>query len=294
MITSTSNQKVKELIRLKEKSRIREEEKLFLAEGPRMAEEIPMEWIDCLYVSESYEKKCGEQTAAYKKAGVRTETLSDEVFARVSDTKTPQGVLAAVHMPEYSFADILGVKKAAAHTHVQRAFMQDPFEGHFAARDGAAGRARLPLVLVLDNLQDPGNMGTVFRSAEAAGASGILMSKDCVDVYNPKVIRSTMGAIFRLPFYRVEDLPGAVMELKDGGLRVYAAHLEGRRTYDGEDYRRGCAFLIGNEGNGLRSEIAECADCRIRIPMEGGTESLNAAVAASILLFEAARQRRGK
>lgn len=294
MITSTSNQKVKELIRLKEKSRIREEEKLFLAEGPRMAEEIPMEWIDCLYVSESYEKKCGEQTAAYKKAGVRTETLSDEVFARVSDTKTPQGVLAAVHMPEYSFADILGVKKAAAHTHVQRAFMQDPFEGHFAARDGAAGRARLPLVLVLDNLQDPGNMGTVFRSAEAAGASGILMSKDCVDVYNPKVIRSTMGAIFRLPFYRVEDLPRAVMELKDGGLRVYAAHLEGRRTYDGEDYRRGCAFLIGNEGNGLRQEVAECADCRIRIPMEGCTESLNAAVAASILLFEAARQRRGK
>ena len=294
MITSTSNQKVKELIRLKEKSRIREEEKLFLAEGPRMAEEIPMEWIDCLYVSESYEKKCGEQTAAYKKAGVRTETLSDEVFARVSDTKTPQGVLAAVHMPEYSFADILGVKKAAAHTHVQRAFMQDPFEGHIAARDGAAGRARLPLVLVLDNLQDPGNMGTVFRSAEAAGASGILMSKDCVDVYNPKVIRSTMGAIFRLPFYRAEDLPGAVMELKDGGLRVYAAHLEGRRTYDGEDYRRGCAFLIGNEGNGLRQEVAECADCRIRIPMEGCTESLNAAVAASILLFEAARQRRGK
>ena len=294
MITSTSNQKVKELIRLKEKSRIREEEKLFLAEGPRMAEEIPMEWIDCLYVSESYEKKCGEQTAAYKKAGVRTETLSDEVFARVSDTKTPQGVLAAVHMPEYSFADILGVKKAAAHTHVQRAFMQDPFEGHFAARDGAAGRARLPLVLVLDNLQDPGNMGTVFRSAEAAGASGILMSKDCVDVYNPKVIRSTMGAIFRLPFYRVEDLPGAVMELKAGGLRVYAAHLEGRRTYDGEDYRRGCAFMIGNEGNGLRQEVAECADCRIRIPMEGCTESLNAAVAASILLFEAARQRRGK
>ena len=294
MITSTSNQKVKELIRLKEKSRIREEEKLFLAEGPRMAEEIPMEWIECLYVSESYEKKCGEQTAAYKKAGVRTETLSDEVFARVSDTKTPQGVLAAVHMPEYSFADILGVKKAAAHTHVQRAFMQDPFEGHFAARDGAAGRARLPLVLVLDNLQDPGNMGTVFRSAEAAGASGILMSKDCVDVYNPKVIRSTMGAIFRLPLYRAEDLPGAVMELKDGGLRVYAAHLEGRRTYDGEDYRRGCAFLIGNEGNGLRQEVAECADCRIRIPMEGCTESLNAAVAASILLFEAARQRRGK
>lgn len=294
MITSISNQKVKDLIRLREKSRTREEEKIFLVEGPRMAEEIPAEWIDCLYISESYEKKHGEQTAAYTNAGIRIEMLSDDVFARVSDTKTPQGVLAAVHMQEYSFADILGVKKAAAHTHVQRSFMQDPFDGHFAAKDSSAGRARLPLVLVLDNLQDPGNMGTVFRSAEAAGASGILMSKDCVDVYNPKVIRSTMGAIFRLPFFRTDNLPAAVKELKAGGLRVYAAHLEGRRTYDGEDYRRGCAFLIGNEGNGLRPEVAECADCRIRIPMEGCTESLNAAVAASILLFEAARQRRGK
>ena len=293
MITSTSNQKVKELIRLKEKSRIREEEKLFLAEGPRMAEEIPMEWIDCLYVSESYEKKCGEQTAAYKKAGVRTETLSDEVFARVSDTKTPQGVLAAVHMPEYSFADILGVKKAAAHTHVQRAFMQDPFEGHFAARDGAAGRARLPLVLVLDNLQDPGNMGTVFRSAEAAGASGILMSKDCVDVYNPKVIRSTMGSVYRMPFYYTSSIQEEILPwLREKKITGYAAHLEGKNSYDQEDYTKGTAFFIGNEGNGLSRELSQKADIWIRIPMEGQVESLNAAMASGILMYEASRQRR--
>ena len=265
MITSTSNQKVKELIRLREKSRAREEEGCFLVEGPRMVREIPHQHINCLYVSESYGAKNGKLIEAARETGISTEMLSDDVFARVSDTKTPQGVLAAVRMVKYSFSDILGVKKTAAHTHVQRAF-----------------------------LQDPGNMGTVFRSAEAAGATGILMSGDCVDIYNPKVIRSTMGAIFRLPFYRAENLREAVQELRAAGLRVYAAHLEGRRTYDGEDYRRGCAFLIGNEGNGLRPEIAECADCRIRIPMEGGTESLNAAVAASILLFEAARQRRGK
>lgn len=294
MITSTSNQKVKELIRLREKSRVREEEGIFLVEGPRMVREIPPQRISCLYVSESYGEKNREQIAAVRETGVSTEVLSDDVFARVSDTRTPQGVLAAVHMMEYSFSDILGVKKTAAHTHVQRSFMQEPFGQNFSSKEGGTGRARLPLVLVLDNLQDPGNMGTVFRSAEAAGASGILMSGDCVDVYNPKVIRSTMGAIFRLPFYRADDLRGAVGDLKAAGLRVYAAHLEGRRTYDGEDYRRGCAFLIGNEGNGLRPEIAECADCRIRIPMEGGTESLNAAVAASILMFEAARQRRGK
>ncbi len=294
MITSTSNQKVKELIRLREKSKVREEEGIFLVEGPRMVQEIPPRRIACLYVSESYEKKNGEQLSAAREAGTGVEILSDDVFARVSDTRTPQGILAAVHMMQYGFPDILGVKKTAAHTHVQRSFTQEPFTRNAASGEGGTGRARLPLVLVLDNLQDPGNMGTVFRSAEAAGASGILMSRDCVDVYNPKVIRSTMGAIFRLPFYRADDLRGAVGDLKAAGLRVYAAHLEGRRTYDGEDYRRGCAFLIGNEGNGLRPEIAECADCRIRIPMEGSTESLNAAVAASILMFEAARQRRGK
>ena len=273
MITSTSNQKVKELIRLREKSKVREEEGIFLVEGPRMVQEIPPRRIACLYVSESYEKKNGEQLSAAREAGTGVEILSDDVFARVSDTRTPQGILAAVHMMQYGFPDILGVKKTAAHTHVQRSFTQEPFARNAASGEGGTGRARLPLVLVLDNLQDPGNMGTVFRSAEAAGASGILMSRDCVDVYNPKVIRSTMGAIFRLPFYRADDLRGAVGDLKAAGLRVYAAHLE---------------------GNGLRPEIAECADCRIRIPMEGSTESLNAAVAASILMFEAARQRRGK
>ena len=147
-------------------------------------------------------------------------------------------------------------------------------------------------MIVLDNLQDPGNMGTVFRTAEAAGATGILMSSDCVDIYNPKVVRSTMGALFRVPFCRVEDLPESVEDLKKAGIRVYAAHLEGKNPYDREDYRGGTAFLIGNEGNGLREEVASCADCRIRIPMEGKAESLNAAVAAAVLMFEAGRQRR--
>ena len=149
-----------------------------------------------------------------------------------------------------------------------------------------------PLVIVLDQLQDPGNLGTIFRTAEAAGATGILLSRYCVDIYNPKVIRSTMGAVFRLPFLYVDDLPGAIGELKAEGIRVFAAHLEGKNAYDREDYSRGTAFLIGNEGNGLRDEVAECADCRVRIPMQGRAESLKAAVAAAVLMFEAGRQRR--
>ena len=135
-------------------------------------------------------------------------------------------------------------------------------------------------------------MGTIIRTAEAAGVTGILMSADCVDVYNPKTIRSTMGSVYRMPLWYVKDICEAVKELKCLGIHTYAAHLEGKRSYDEPDYREGTAFLIGNEGNGLRREVAELADQYIRIPMKGQVESLNAAIAATILMFEAGRQRR--
>ena len=154
------------------------------------------------------------------------------------------------------------------------------------------GEKEHPLFLVLEDLQDPGNMGTIFRTAEGAGVDGIFMSTNCVDIYNPKVIRSTMGSVYRVPFVYVEDLPAVLDSLKDYGITAYAAHLEGKNRYDQECYRKGTAFLIGNEGNGLREEVAERADIRIRIPMEGQVESLNAAIAAAVLMFEAGRQRR--
>ena len=147
---------------------------------------------------------------------------------------------------------------------------------------------------VFAHVSDPGNLGTIFRTAEAAGATGIVLSKDCVDLYNPKVIRSTMGAIFRIPFIYTDDLKGTIDELKREGITVYAAHLKGENSYDMEDYKTACAFLIGNEGNGLTEETAACADRKILIPMEGGAESLNAAVASAVLMFEAGRQRRNK
>ena len=266
MITSTANAQVKELIRLMKKSRAREDAGVFIVEGPRMAGELTDDpaWrdrIERVCLSESYAAKHTEETDDLRKTS-RVEILTDNVFAHVSDTKTPQGILAVVKRKEYDLEDIIGGKQGNS------------------------------LVIVLDNLQDPGNLGTIFRTAEAAGATGILLSRDCVDIYNPKVIRSTMGAVFRLPFLYVDDLPGAVSELKETGIRVFAAHLEGKNDYDREDYSGGTAFLIGNEGNGLRDEVAECADCRIRIPMQGKAESLNAAVAAAVLMFEVSRQRR--
>ena len=141
------------------------------------------------------------------------------------------------------------------------------------------------------HLQDPGNMGTIIRTAEGAGATGVIISSDSVDIYNPKVIRSTMGSVFRVPIYVSNDLKKDIDRIRGKDITVYAAHLNGRQFYD-NDYTKGSAFLIGNEGNGLRKETADAADIYVRIPMCGKVESLNAAIASSVLMFEAARQRR--
>lgn len=258
MITSTSNQKVKELLQLQKKSRARNQEGVFVAEGSRMVGETPEKSLVRLYVSETYYRKHEQEL---KKYGSQPEVLTDSVFAHVSDTKSPQGILAVVRQMSYTMEEIAGQKN--------------------------------PHILVLDNLQDPGNLGTIFRTAEAAGVTGILLSRDCVDIYNPKTIRSTMGAVYRMPFLYMDDMMEGIAYLKNKNIRVYAAHLEGKNSYDKEDYCCGTAFLIGNEGNGLRPEVAEKADVWVRIPMEGQAESLNAAVAAALLMFEVSRQRRG-
>lgn len=260
MISSTSNQKVKELLQLQKKSKVRNQAGVFLVEGVRMLREAPKDRLQKLYVSESCYKRYQKEFEAGQMGCGVTEVLSDTVFAYVSDTKTPQGVLGVVHRMEYSISDLF-------------------------RRDN-------PLILVLDGLQDPGNVGTIFRTAEAAGVSGILLSENCVDIYNPKTIRSTMGAVYRMPFLAVQNVAEAVGELKKRGICVYAAHLEGKHSYEQESYLGGTAFLIGNEGNGLSREAEECADTWIRIPMCGEAESLNAAVAAAVLMFEVSRQRR--
>lgn len=262
MITSTSNAKVKALVNLKKKRKERDRENVFLVEGIRMFREVPANKLKEVYVSESFykkEKALVDKTAS--KSGIRAEVLSDNVFAHVSDTMTPQGILCVVEQMNYSLENVLE-------------------------------NGELPHIMVLDNLQDPGNLGTIVRTAEGAGVTGIIMSKETVDIYNPKVIRSTMGSIYRMPFYYAEDLLEAVGEMKKRNISTYAAHLEGKHAYDEENYKNPCAFFIGNEGNGLRDEVADAADIYVRIPMCGQVESLNAAIAASVLMFEAARQRR--
>ena len=146
--------------------------------------------------------------------------------------------------------------------------------------------------LILESIQDPGNLGTMVRTGEGAGITGVIMNKTTVDLFNPKTIRSTMGSIYRVPFYVAEDLAETLDSLKKQGVALYAAHLKGEHAYDEEDYTGACGFLIGNEGNGLSDTIANLADTYIKIPMEGQVESLNAAISASLLMYEANRQRR--
>ena len=147
-------------------------------------------------------------------------------------------------------------------------------------------------VLCLENLQDPGNLGTILRTAEGAGVDGVILSKESVDIYNPKTIRSTMGSVYRLPFLYVDSIESILPVLKKHHVHTYAAHLKGKNSYEQENYCGGTAFFIGNEGNGLTDHLSSQADTLIRIPMEGKLESLNAAVASAILMYESYRQRR--
>ena len=222
-----------------------------------MFQEAPRDRIEKVYLSENFEQKRGKEMNL---SGLSVEVLSDKVFSHVSDTKTPQGILCLVKQKKVDLSEML--------------------------------EKTTPFLMVLDNLQDPGNLGTIVRTAEGAGVTGIIMSRDTVDIYNPKTIRSTMGSVYRMPFFYVEDILEFLEDLRGQGIRTYAAHLDGANNYDEESYKEACAFLIGNEGNGLRDEVAKKADIWIKIPMYGQVESLNAAIASSILMYEVSRQRR--
>lgn len=258
MITSTSNVQIKQIMALLKKSKERKEQKAFVIEGRKMFEEICQEKSRVIkaYFSDSYVK---EGYAEKAMRSVPYEIVADSVFDAMAETVTPQGVLAIVKMPEYSLEDMV---------------------------------ADAGTLVLLENLRDPGNLGTIIRTAEAAGVSGVILSKESVDVYNPKVIRSTMGAVYRVPFLYVEDFTELLKELLKKDVRLLAAHLKGQKTFDKADYEGKVGILIGNEANGLSEEASELANEKVLIPMAGSVESLNAAVAAALLMYEAFRKQK--
>ncbi|MBP7427660.1 MAG: RNA methyltransferase, partial [Lachnospira sp.] len=195
MITSTSSSQVKHVVNLQKKAKLRKEEKQFVVEGVKMVSEAPADRLVKVYVSETFKADNEEflERMNYDSIGKDVlEIVTDNVFMRMADTQTPQGIMAVVRMTDTDLEGILSDKHN-------------------------------PLLLIIENLQDPGNLGTIVRMAEGAGVTGIIMSSNTVDIYNPKTIRSTMGSLYRVPVIYVHDICEAADVCKSKGVTVYAA-----------------------------------------------------------------------
>ncbi len=250
MITSENNAQLKNITALLKKAKERRQQGLFVAEGRKMfLEACDLGIVEKAYLSESYASECKTVQCDY-------ELVADEVFNRIAETVTPQGVIALVKIPETDAEET--IKKAEN-------------------------------LLLLENLQDPGNLGTIIRTAEAAGMDAVILSGNSVDVYNPKVVRSTMGAVFRVNICYTGDFIGLIKELNNSGFNTIATHLAAEKKYHEADYSGKTAILIGNEGNGLSEEATGLAKEKVIIPMAGKVESLNASVAAALMMYEIQR-----
>lgn len=248
MITSKTNEYIKYIKSLHLKKN-RDESNEFIVEGPKMVKEV---------VSSDMKVKkviiCEEIFTEPVDVGNNdVEFVSSNVFEYISDTKTPQGIMAIVEKRDNSNIGYVDT------------------------------------MFALDNVQDPGNLGTIIRTLDCAGINNLLLSSGCADEYNPKVIRSTMGAIFRVNVFSDLNLKSELEKLKDQGYNIIVTSLEGATNMFEHKFEGKNIVVIGNESNGVSKEIQELANVRIKIPMLGQTESLNAGVAASLVAYEIMR-----
>lgn len=249
MITSKDNETIKEIKKLKEK-KFRKDK--FIVEGIKMVKEAINEKasIDKIVFCNLAMEKEIEDLRNYDYIEV-----SEKIFKELTDVVTPQGVLAVINKS-------INNKKI----------------------DEKAN-----YILALDNLQDPGNLGTIIRTADAANLKQIIVSKDTVDAYSPKVVRATMGAIFRVNIVEVNDLKETLLNLKNENFEIVTTSLQTNNSIYDIDYNKK-VVVIGNEANGVEKEIIKMSDYKVKIPMPGKAESLNASVAASIMIYEYVRQ----
>lgn len=260
-ITSRENAMIKHISALMLSSRERREQRLFVAEGERLCGDAAKSGAEIVraFFTDSACKKYPQVCEQLQSKAQSSVLISEELAQKIADTKTPQGVFCICRMLDKS-ADLVHINK----------------NGRF---------------VVLENLQDPSNLGAVFRSAEAFGLDGVILAGNCCDVYAPKAVRAGMGAIFRLPFFLAPSGVEAARLLSENGIRTAAA-VVGRTALPPAHARlgAGCAVFIGNEGNGLTQECIQACRTLVTIPMEGRAESLNAAVAAGILIWEMVRE----
>ncbi len=273
MIKSTKSEQIKYMIKLQQKARFRKKEGLFVIEGVRLLMEAPFHLLEKIYLSEEFEpsERFAEWMNEVSTNNIPIETVGKDAYSRMSQVVHSQGVMALVRMPSF--------------------FEGDDFESALLKLKKESPEALL--LVFLEDLQDPGNAGTILRTAEAAGASCVVTGSGCVDLYSPKVVRSTMGSIFRLPHIVSCDFYGALDIARKEKVSLYGAALsDDALSYDSCDLKKSCGILIGNEGAGLSKEAMGRCDAAMLIPMLGRVESLNAGMAAGVILFEAARQRR--
>lgn len=187
-------------------------------------------------------------------------SVEGSIFSGISDTKNPQGIMAVCQKKEYDIEELFRKK--------------DPF------------------IVILEDTADPGNMGTIIRTCDAAAVDGVILSRGCVDIYNPKTVRSTMGSLAHIPVYTDEDIDIVLKKCVEHNILTVSAHLKGTDLPYNTDMTKGCAVIIGNEARGIKDSTAAMTQKLVRIPMPGKAESINAAAAASILVYEGVRQRR--
>lgn len=261
IIQSSQNNTIKEIKALHLKKN-RDAQGLFFVEGIRFVNDAVEngQTIIKVIISDKLENLNGGSELIKKVTSACDDCyiVPEKLFKEISDTQTPQGVLAVLKKREFAFNDVIEQGNS---------------------------------LVILDSLQDPGNVGTIIRTADAAGVSAVLMSKGCVDLYSPKVLRSTMGSVFHMPIFEGLHINETISMLKQSGYKVIASHLAGENNYFEEDLTGKSAIIIGNEANGISDETAQLADRLVKIPMPGKAESLNVSVAASVMIYEIVRQR---
>lgn len=263
MITSSQNSKVKYVKKLSQRN-FRHKEKKFIVEGSRFVEEaLSGDWQTeyLLYTAQGVQGERGQGLLKQARGkGVETFEVAESIMGELTDTEAPQGVLAVLGQWDYALGDVVK-------------------------------RGQQPLVVIVDGVQDPGNLGTIIRSSDAAAANGVILLKGTVDLYNSKTLRSTMGSLFHLPVVQAEDTAEALAYLTSreiilligeplGGIPIFQVNLQGP-----------VGIVVGNEGSGPRKAIFDHKHQKVTIPMPGHAESLNVATATSIMLYEAIRQR---
>lgn len=254
-VTSKDNSNVKKAVKLKSSAKERRKSGLFLAEGLRICMDAVRSGaeIQTLFVTKKAMQKHGEDFALLEEKAKNVICVNENIFALMSDTQSPQGFLSVIKTLDKTneFDTIKGDSK----------------------------------YLALDNVQDPSNLGTVLRSAEAFNVSGVILSCDCCDIYNPKVVRGSMGAVFRIPFIIKNSIKDFLNE--NPQINSYAAVVNSDAvSLTDVKFQTPCAIVVGNEGNGIKAETEKACQNKITIHMEGKAESLNASVAAAILMWE--------